>query len=149
MNHAVYRDEPDAPVVYFTDFGGAIASTVTLASNNPIYPDNAETQLGRLYPASFPGVSTFVTDVIRVELLSSAACGTAGSVTFVVKVPKTVPTGAGLYVLGFDAATGGNVIPFMAAKELDPETFEVTATIGTPTDFVAYADTDECAEGLA
>ena len=34
------------------------------------YPDNADTQLGRLYPVSFPGVSMYVSDVIRVELFS-------------------------------------------------------------------------------
>jgi hypothetical protein len=149
LNHAVYRDEPDAPVVYFTTFGKALAATVTLASNNPIYPDNAETQLGRLYVQSFPGVSTYVSDVIRVEIFSNANCGTGGDVTFTVVVPPGVPTGAGLYVMGMKATDGEMVIPMIEGKEIAKGKFEVSATITVPTDFVAYADIDECTAGTS
>jgi hypothetical protein len=149
LDHAVYRDEPDAPVVYFTSFGDALAATVTLASNNAIYPDNAEKQLGRLYAASFEGVSTYVTDVIRVEIFGDAECSTAGTVSFTVKVPKGVPTGAGLYVMGMAADTGELLIPMIAGLGGEEGMYEVTAVITEPTDFVAYADIDECAAGTS
>jgi hypothetical protein len=149
LNHAVYRDEPDAPVVYFTSFGTALAATVTLASNNPIYPDNAETQLGRLYVTSFPGVSMYVSDVIRVEIFGNSNCGTAGTVTFLVMVPMGVPTGAGLYVMGMKASTGEMVIPMLPGTMVSAGTFSVTASITEATDFVAYADIDECAAGTS
>merc|ERR1719421_1331202 len=48
-DHAVYRDEPAAPVVYFHSFGSAIAAMVKMASNDEMYPDNAATQLTQLY----------------------------------------------------------------------------------------------------
>jgi hypothetical protein len=147
LNHAVYRDEPDAPVVYFTSFGTALAATVTLASNNPGYPDNAGMQLGRLYPMSFPGVSMYVSDVIRVELFANSNCGTAGDVTFLVKT--MMPAGAGLYVTGMAADTGEMVTPMLPGVMVAAGTYEVKASITKPTDFVAYADIDECMAGTS
>jgi hypothetical protein len=148
LNHAVYRDEPDAPVVYFTSFGTALAATVTLASNNPMYPDNAMMQLGRLYDVSFPGVSMYVSDVIRVELFANSNCGTAGDVTFLV---KTMTPTTGLYVTGMSAETGEMIIPMLPGLPVKgvPGTYEVKASITVPTDFVAYADIDECMAGTS
>jgi hypothetical protein len=148
LNHAVYRDEPDAPVVYFKSFGTALAATVTLASNNPIYPDNADTQLGRLYDGAFTGVSGYVSDVIRVELFSDSNCKTTGDVTFLVKVPTGVMTGAGLYVKGMKATNGAEIIDTVGVM-VSAGTFEVNASLTEPTDFVAYADIDECAAGTS
>merc|ERR1719324_2232298 len=64
LQHAVYRDEPMAPVVLFDSFGDAKAATVTLASSDPEYPDNSATQLGVMYEVPSSGYSGFV---IRVE----------------------------------------------------------------------------------
>jgi hypothetical protein len=149
LNHAVYRDEPSAPVVYFTDFGTAIAATISLASNNLLYPDNAKTQLGRTYDQSFTGVSTYVSDVIRVELFGDSNCNVKGTVKFQVYVPSTVSTGAGLYVKGFKAKNGQEIFAMLPGTLASDNLFEVEATLTEATDFVAYADIDECTSGTS
>jgi hypothetical protein len=151
LEHAVYRDEPDAPAVTFEHFGGAAQVTVTLASSSDTFPDNAEHQLGRLYDVP-AGYSAWVSDVVRVETFG-VGCDlskiTDTSINFTVHAEAE--TGIGLFK--FDSRTGMPLgmakvtIPLDAEDKLLEDTFDVeSAVTDGATDFVAAADINECAE---
>jgi hypothetical protein len=151
-DHAVYRDEPAAPVVYFESFGGAHAVMVKVASNDAMYPANAATELTTLYTISlsYPMQEDVellaVSDVIRVETFGEG-CLAPEDQTVSFKIAAPGVKGLGLYILQTGLVSGES--KNFAAFAGDDGLFAVDATVTEPTDFAAFVDNDECAMPLS
>jgi len=158
LQHAVYRDEPMAPVVLFDSFGDAKAATVTLASSDPEYPDNSATQLGVTYFLPTEGYSAWVSDVIRVETFGPGCDATKRedktlSFTVLADVEEIAvfynrPTQRGVALEKVDEKMVKKALD--ADDEVIPGEFDIDVTIfDEATDYIVAADINECKEGTA
>jgi hypothetical protein len=115
-----------------------------VASNDPTYPDNADSQLEAMYTVelSYPSGTVElvpVSDVIRVETFGAGCAPADQDISFLVAA-KVKGVGVLIKQTGLISGTSKT----FAAVPKDGM-FEVTATIGEPTDFAAFADVNECA----